>query len=161
MFKGGIYILLGTNMGEKFQNLELAIVLMEKRGCEIIKKSSVYKTEAWGNTNQDFFLNQVVEIESKETPRNLLTLLLSIEESMGRKRIKKWEPRIIDLDILFYKEMVLDFADLVVPHKHLHERNFTLLPLQEIAPNFIHPIFNREINFLLSSSKDDCKVIKL
>jgi 2-amino-4-hydroxy-6-hydroxymethyldihydropteridine diphosphokinase len=109
-------------------------------------------------TDQPYFLNQVVEIETAHSPRKLLDHLLGIELEMGRKLTIKWEPRLIDLDILFFSDMIIKEEGLEIPHPHLHERRFTLVPLDEILPDFVHPIFGKSVKELLSVVPDELKV---
>lgn len=123
--------------------------------------SSVYQTAAWGNTQQADFLNQVIGIETQNSPDVLLQGLLKIEQDMGRNRNEKWEPRIIDLDILFFDSLILDIPELKIPHPYLHVRRFTLVPLHEIVPFLIHPVFNKSVSELLEACSDHSKVIKL
>ena len=151
-------ISLGTNRGELQLNLERAIILISSRCGSISKHSSLFKTEPWGLTDQPYFLNQAIEIITPLSPRELLDCLLQIESEMGRLRQVKWEPRLIDLDILFYGNEVIKEEGLTIPHPHLHERRFTLVPLEEIIPGFIHPILQKSMKELLSFSKDDSKV---
>lgn len=151
-------ILLGTNKGKLLSNLEQAIELIEKRCGYVVKRSLVYETEPWGLTDQPFFLNQVIEISTGLTPRNLLNQLLDIEAGMGRKRSVKWEPRLIDLDILFYEDGIVKESGLTIPHQHLHERRFTLVPLAEILPDFVHPILGKTTTELLNGLADQSRV---
>jgi 2-amino-4-hydroxy-6-hydroxymethyldihydropteridine diphosphokinase len=123
--------------------------------------SSLFKTAAWGKVNQADFYNQVVAIKSSLTPEEILTITLDIEMQMGRERIEKWAERVIDIDILFYGNDIIDNPNLKVPHPYLHVRRFTLIPLQEILPQFVHPVFNKTIDTLLDNCSDIGKVEKL
>ena len=151
-------ILLGSNTGNSSQNLEMAKTYMVRNVGEITLFSRSYITEPWGKPDQPFFLNQVTVIDTVLTARQLINVLLLIEKKMGRKRVVKWEPRLIDLDILFFNEEVVSEVGLIIPHPHLHERRFTLVPLAEIMPGFIHPVFHKDIQTLLSELKDNLKV---
>ncbi|MES2725947.1 MAG: 2-amino-4-hydroxy-6-hydroxymethyldihydropteridine diphosphokinase [Bacteroidota bacterium] len=152
------FVLLGSNMGNKKDHLDTAIHHIIGNNCLLVNQSSVYKTAAWGNTEQDDFFNQVIEINTSLSAELLLKTLLEIETKMGRTRIQKWEPRIIDLDILFFNNAIIDTADLKVPHPYLHVRRFTLLPLHDIAPYFVHPVFNENVHELLANCKDNSTV---
>jgi 2-amino-4-hydroxy-6-hydroxymethyldihydropteridine diphosphokinase len=154
------YILLGTNMGNKLAHLQMAIELMYLQNISLVQQSSIYKTAAWGNTNQDDFYNQVLAVETEISAENLLQTLLGIETKMGRTRNQKWEARIIDLDILYFNNEIIDTENLKVPHPYLHVRKFTLIPLTEIAANYIHPIFNKTNVELLTNCSDGSEVIK-
>ena len=155
-----IYILLGTNLGNKLSNLSNAIEKLRSFSLFINRTSSIYKTAAWGNTNQDSFLNQVLEIETKIDPQELLKICLSIEKVMGRIRIKKWEARIIDIDILFYNDLTFTHKALIIPHEFLHKRGFTLQPMAELNPNLMHPVLKKTIRELLDNCEDNLRVEK-
>lgn len=142
------YIGLGTNRGDRKENLKNALANIKANNIEIVKESKIYETEAWGLEDQDDFLNQVIEIETFEEPEDLLKILNKIENEMGRVREIKWGPRIIDLDILFQEDLVLYTDDLKIPHPYVEEREFVLEPLNEIAPFFIHPVLNKQIRYL-------------
>jgi 2-amino-4-hydroxy-6-hydroxymethyldihydropteridine diphosphokinase len=154
-------ILMGTNTGDLLSNINTALTFIKVRCGAIINKSSVYRTEPWGKTDQPFFLNQVLILETKLTVKNLLKTLLQIEHDMGRERTEKWAPRLIDLDILFYDDLITDDTGLTIPHPHLHERRFTLQPLAEVLPHFIHPVFNKTVQQLLSEVRDTSDVTVL
>jgi 2-amino-4-hydroxy-6-hydroxymethyldihydropteridine diphosphokinase len=154
-------ISLGSNVGDRSGNLNAAIQKIEKIPCSVIRRSSVYETAPWGNTSQPSFYNQVVVLETPLDAFALMRQLLSIEKGMGRTRNLKWEPRIIDIDILFFNEEKIDTEELKVPHPHLHERKFVLAPLNEIAPGKIHPMLLKTVSQLLSALKDDSSVEKL
>lgn len=135
-----VYIGLGSNIGDKKGNLNQALKkLGGADGVRIVKASSLYQSEPWGYQNQDEFLNQVVEIETELPALELLHLLQAIEIDMGRQRAAKWGPRNIDLDILLYGDEVLQNKELQVPHAHMRERLFVLIPLQEINPEIVFP----------------------
>ncbi|NDC30320.1 MAG: 2-amino-4-hydroxy-6-hydroxymethyldihydropteridine diphosphokinase [Bacteroidetes bacterium] len=156
-----VVLLLGSNMGDSLACLKTAIHHIENRLSPIIMASSLYKTAAWGKVNQADFYNQVVAIKSSLTPEEILTITLDIEMQMGRERIEKWAERVIDIDILFYGNDIIDNPNLKVPHPYLHVRRFTLIPLQEILPQFVHPVFNKTIDTLLDNCSDIGKVEKL
>ena len=138
--KRDVYIGLGSNMGFKRRNIETAIDNIENiPGVDLVKKSSLYETEPWGKTDQDKFLNQVIMIETNLGADELLDCLLEIEIKMGRQRLEKWGPRVIDLDILLYGNQVIQTDRLRVPHRHMRERLFVLIPLQEIGTELRFP----------------------
>jgi 2-amino-4-hydroxy-6-hydroxymethyldihydropteridine diphosphokinase len=151
-------ILLGTNTGNLQSNLDCALQFIAAECGPVIKLSSIYKTAPWGNTDQPFFLNRVIGIDTMLDSRILLNQLLSIETKMGRTRETKWEPRLIDLDILFFNNEIHKEEGLTIPHPHLHERRFTLEPLAEIFAGLKHPVFGRTVRELLSELNDESKV---
>jgi 2-amino-4-hydroxy-6-hydroxymethyldihydropteridine diphosphokinase len=127
-------------MGNKEENLAQAIYQIEQTEKIIVtRKSSLYITSPWGKTDQDEFLNQVIEIETELAPLELLHVLQRIEIKLGRLRNEKWGPRVIDLDILLFGEEIITMPELVIPHPHLYARLFVLVPLQEIAPQLVFP----------------------
>ena len=145
---------LGSNLGDRLSNLSAAIDRISALPCRLLKSSSVYETAPWGNTHQPSFLNQVIEVETGHDVSSLMTGLLSVEEALGRKRMQKWEPRVIDLDILFFNEDIVETEKVVIPHRHLHERRFVLEPLHEILPLKVHPGLKKNISRLLEELND-------
>ena len=145
----------GSNLGDKGQNLATARVKIEANIGRIKKASKVYLTKAWGITDQPDFLNQALEVETRLSPLELLNTIIQIEQEMGRKREIKWGERLIDIDILFYNNEIIDLPQLIIPHPYLHYRNFVLIPMLEIAPDLNHPILNQSIAELTSSSNDE------
>jgi 2-amino-4-hydroxy-6-hydroxymethyldihydropteridine diphosphokinase len=145
-----VYLGLGSNIGDKVANCLLA--LEEISGSDrnhIHAVSSLYKTEPIGYQEQDWFINCVAEVSTTLPPRPFHAFLQGIERRMGRQKTVPMGPRIIDLDILFYGNEVLDEADLVIPHPRLHERGFVLVPLAELAPDLLHPVLKKTIRDLL------------
>jgi 2-amino-4-hydroxy-6-hydroxymethyldihydropteridine diphosphokinase len=126
----------------------------------IIKTSSIYETAAWGNTDQPSFLNCILLLSTHLNPDELLKSLLSIEAEMGRTREEKWAPRTIDLDILYYKDEIINSENLIIPHPQIQNRRFTLVPLCEILPDFIHPVLGVSNLDLLTVCKDNSEVVK-
>jgi 2-amino-4-hydroxy-6-hydroxymethyldihydropteridine diphosphokinase len=151
------YIGIGSNLGNALKNCQHAIKSISRaKEIEITKVSSFYKTEPIGIENQNLFINAVVEIKTTLSAHNLFQNLQNIEKDMGRKREVKGGPRIIDLDLLFYGQEVIQDADLIVPHPEIQKRRFVLEPLCEIASYFIHPAFGvsiRGLKDLLSDNK--------
>lgn len=154
----GIFLLLGTNQGDRDQHLLMARQLIIENIGKIIHFSSCYKTAAWGNTDQPEFYNQVIEVETNFSAQNLLAGILRIEELMGRKRLEKWGPRIIDIDLLFFKNHIINDSTLNLPHPGIPHRRFTLVPLAEIAPEFEHPVLHKNIRTLLTECTDTLPV---
>jgi 2-amino-4-hydroxy-6-hydroxymethyldihydropteridine diphosphokinase len=150
-----IFLSLGTNLGHQVNNLIQATEMIKKRIGAVIKCSSVYKTEPWGFKSDNYFLNQVLIVLTKKLPENVLKEIKAIEAEMGRLRSSNvYESRIIDIDILFYEDIILDNINLTIPHPLLQERLFMLIPLFEIAPEFIHPVIKENICALAKSCKD-------
>ncbi|REJ81779.1 MAG: 2-amino-4-hydroxy-6-hydroxymethyldihydropteridine diphosphokinase [Bacteroidetes bacterium] len=149
-----LILLLGTNLGRRIANISTAIHQIETLLGKVLKKSSVYETAAWGNTEQPDFLNQVIQVETGKNPTECLEILLQIEAGMGRIRNLKWEPRIIDIDILFYDSEIINLDHLKIPHPELHRRKFVLIPLAEILPEFVHPQSLKTANEMLAEVSD-------
>lgn len=155
------YILLGSNLGDSKKYISDALIEIEKEIGFIQAKSSLYQTAAWGKIDQPDFINQVVHVVTNLSPEATLQTILNIEIKLGRQRIEKWGSRTIDIDILFIDNQLINTADLIVPHPFLHLRKFTLLPLKEIIPDFIHPTFNKSITQLLDELDDNLPVKKV
>ena len=145
------YLLLGSNMGDSMEKLSIAKEAIGKRIGMVKQVSSIYKSEPWGFEAEQVFLNQVVVIDTSMGPENILQEIKHIEEQMGRKRsaVKGYESRKIDIDILFYDDITYQSEHLTIPHPLLQERRFTLLPLSELVPEFMHPGFKKPISELL------------
>lgn len=157
----GIFLLLGSNIGDPAGNLETARREIDARIGSIIKSSSVYRTDPWGITNQPAFLNQVLVAGTEADPSIVLETITAIEHAMGRVRLKKWAARIIDIDILFYGDEIIHREDLDIPHKGIPFRRFTLEPLFEIAPDFVHPELKKTIAELLAECEDKSLVERI
>lgn len=153
----GIYLLLGSNMGDKRQQLSVAISKIAKSN-QIIKQSGIYETAAWGNTNQPSFYNQVIQINTPFTPFALLTYILNVEQRMGRVRKEKWGQRAIDIDILYYNNLAIKSDHLIIPHTEIQNRRFTLIPLNEIAAELRHPLLQKSQRELLNNCLDTLEV---
>jgi 2-amino-4-hydroxy-6-hydroxymethyldihydropteridine diphosphokinase len=144
------YIGIGSNIGDKISNCRCAIEKMGRLpGCKITACSSVFKTEPEGVSEQDWFMNCVLQLTTTLSPFQLIQALLSIEYAMGRRRRRRWEARIIDLDILLFGQEVIRSRDLVIPHPLMHKRKFVLEPLAQLAPELIHPVLKVTIGHLL------------
>lgn len=148
------YLSIGSNIGEKAENLNKAINHLKEDDNIIVEKvSSFIETEPWGNVEQDVFVNGALKIKTILSPKELLTFLLEVEEKMHRVRVVKWGPRIIDLDLIFYDDLVSEDDFVTVPHPRMEEREFVLEPLCEIAPNKIHPLLKKRVFRLLEECK--------
>lgn len=157
----GIFLLLGTNLGDRSEHLVTARALIEAKAGKIIKASAIYRTAAWGKTDQPDFYNQVIEIESILSPDELLKITLGIEADMGRVRTEAWGARTIDIDILLYSDIIVEREHLIIPHPRMNNRKFTLIPLAEIAPEVMHPVARKTIRELLAICNDTLDVFTL
>jgi 2-amino-4-hydroxy-6-hydroxymethyldihydropteridine diphosphokinase len=142
------YVALGSNLGNREENLRTALALMEKASIRIRRVSSFYRTEPYGVTDQPEFLNAAAEVEWQDTPEALLKTLLGIENAMGRKRKRHWGERNIDLDLLLFDQEVRQTDFLHLPHPDMQNRSFVLEPLAEIAPDVLHPVFHKTLQAL-------------
>lgn len=156
----GKYLLLGTNLGDRKKNLSTALFKIGKYLGEILKKSSIYESDAWGVEDQPPFLNLVVKINTSLSPVDLLAGIAEIEKNMGRIRYEKWKERLIDIDILYYDDEIINHDRLVIPHPEIQNRKFTLVPLCEISGSEIHPVFKKTNLELLKESNDPLRVRK-
>ena len=140
-----VYLALGTNLGDRLANLKQAIASLTPQ-MEVKAKSSVYETPPWGYEDQPKFLNQVVKVKTYLEPEALLKHLKRLEVALGRKESFQNGPRLIDIDILFFDDTVVNTSSLVIPHPRLHERAFVLLPLMDIAPDLVHPVNKKSVS---------------
>jgi len=145
-----VYIALGTNLGQRSENLQAAIEALTPE-VVVLDESHIYETPPWGYEDQPPFLNMVVKAETSLEPKALLKYLKQLEVELGREENIRWGPRLIDLDILFYDDLVIDTPPLVIPHPRLHERAFVLVPLGDIALDLVHPVFEQSIRELLAN----------
>ena len=156
-----IYLGIGTNLGNREENIIEAVDLIEKYIGSVIQSSSIYETEPWGFKSEYLFLNMVVRVETRLSPEILLRKILMIEELMGRVRDGGgYKSRVIDIDILLYDTLVIDNKILQIPHHRMTERRFVLVPLCEIADDLIHPVMGKSIRELLEECRDESKVLK-
>lgn len=156
-----VYLSLGTNLGNRKLNLKNALKYIKKNKIKIKKLSSIYKTEPVGYKNQPFFYNMCVKVCTELPPENLLKKIKKIEKKLGRKKGIKWGPRIIDIDILFYNNIILSKKNLKIPHPEIVKRKFVLKPLCEIAGKFIHPELHLSVEELLKKTDLKPKVRKV
>ncbi|NTU41690.1 MAG: 2-amino-4-hydroxy-6-hydroxymethyldihydropteridine diphosphokinase [Nitrospirales bacterium] len=140
-----VHLGIGSNQGEREINCMKAIDLLRSKGVLVTKASSLLETEPWGVTDQPRFINMAVEAETELPPEELLRLLKATEKEMGRDEGERWGPRIIDLDILFYEDRVLNAEDLRIPHPWIQARAFVLIPLSEIADEKVHPLLQKTV----------------
>ena len=152
------YLLLGSNLGLRKNFLQQAAEQIKTRIGQVIHYSGIYETAAWGLENQAAFLNQVLAIDTSLPPDLLLPEINAIEADLGRVRDIRWGARVIDIDILFYENLVIHSQRLTIPHPELQNRRFTLVPLAEITPEFIHPVFGKTISQLLENCPDKLTV---
>jgi 2-amino-4-hydroxy-6-hydroxymethyldihydropteridine diphosphokinase len=155
------YLLTGGNMGDRLYYLSKAKDAIEEECGYITKMSAIYETEAWGLEDQHAFYNQALLLHTELEAKQLLRCLLQIEARLGRIRELKYGPRIIDIDIIFFNDQVIRSEELSVPHPQMQNRRFVLLPLQEIAPQKIHPVLKKTITELLEECTDTLEVLKL
>lgn len=149
------YLLFGSNLGNRKENIEKAIALLSSAHLNFEKLSSYYVTEPWGKKDQPEFYNLVARINTTFSATDLLRKINIIEKELGRQRIRKWEERIIDIDILFYNDEIIVSEDLKIPHPFLHQRRFTLIPLAEVTDEeFKHPVLNLTVAGLLQYCED-------
>jgi 2-amino-4-hydroxy-6-hydroxymethyldihydropteridine diphosphokinase len=154
------YLSLGSNVGDRFGYLQQAVTRLNEK-AQIRTISSMYQTAPVGRISQNDFFNLALELETHCSPHDLMDVLLDIETHLGRRRLERWGPRTIDIDIIFYEDRIIHADGLSIPHPHYAERNFVLIPLAEIAGDFVCPIRKIPISRILEKSKDPQAVKKL
>ncbi|AUD01261.1 2-amino-4-hydroxy-6-hydroxymethyldihydropteridine diphosphokinase [Spirosoma pollinicola] len=152
-------LLLGANLGDRPHTLQQAVDLIAERVGAVVRQSGLYETAPWGVTDQPAYLNQVLAVETDLEPEAVLVQTQAIEHELGRVRLEKWGARVIDVDILYYGQLVLQTERLSIPHPFLHQRRFTLVPLAEIAPDFVHPVLQKTTVELLAECEDTGEVL--
>lgn len=155
-----VYLLIGGNMGDRMANLAAARNSINIECGRIVAESSIYETEAWGYKEQDAFLNQALVIQTSLQANALMDAILKIEIALGRKREIPLGPRIIDIDIIYYNDEIINSSTLTIPHPSMAQRKFVLMPLTEIAPNYRHPILLKTNEVLLKECGDSSVVYK-
>ncbi|HRX30155.1 MAG TPA: 2-amino-4-hydroxy-6-hydroxymethyldihydropteridine diphosphokinase [Saprospiraceae bacterium] len=155
-----VFLSLGTNEGDKITNLKNAVLEISKL-ASIEAISSIYESAAWDGSVQEVYYNQVVALSTSLNPNQLLKDIKTIEKRLGRKETYRWGPRVIDIDILFYNGEIIDEPGLTIPHPLLHQRNFVLIPLMEIASEWMHPKLHKNIEELYELSTDSNDVYLL
>jgi len=149
-----VFLQLGSNLGEREVLLQDAITAIEDIVGFVVEKSKVYESTPWRVEGQENYLNQIVKVKTELQANDVLSTILNIEKELGRVRLEKWGERLIDIDIIFYNDAFIETAELCVPHKHMHERMFVLTPLHNIAPDMIHPKYNKTVEELLQICTD-------
>ncbi len=152
---------LGANKGDRKLQIARAIQMIEENIGPIWASSSYYETKAWGNVDQNDFINVALEVEHYMTPNQLLKTVNKIEDDLGRVRKEKWGARIIDIDIIFVEDIIVDTENLTLPHKWMEKRNFVLYPMAEIAEKFVHPVLNKTVAELLEECEDTTEITRL
>lgn len=151
-----VYLLLGTNLGNLEENLKRAIKAIAARDIRITKTSRIYKTKPWGVIDQPDYLNIAVEVETERSASDLLSIFKAIERDMGRNMVQeKWQPRVIDIDIIFWGDHVVEEADLKIPHSEFFNRPFAIKILAEIAPDFVPPGSNKTLQEMNTGTKNE------
>ncbi|MGD1893194.1 MAG: 2-amino-4-hydroxy-6-hydroxymethyldihydropteridine diphosphokinase [Cyclobacteriaceae bacterium] len=156
----GIYLLLGSNLGNRAENLQNAQKYLGEQAGSIVAASSIYETEAWGFSDQPLFYNQVLQIDTQLGHEALLKVLLAIEKKIGKVKVGKWRERLIDIDLLYYDNRLVRTPQLTLPHPEIQNRRFTLAPLVELIPDEMHPMLLRTQRQLLESTPDQLEVWK-
>ncbi len=152
-----VYLCLGSNTGDRLKLIEQAVSLLNlAQDIKLIRTSALYETEPWGVKDQNWFLNMIAEIKTPLSAQDLLIKCQNIERTLGRNREKetRWGERPIDIDIIFYGKEIINTQFLTIPHKHMHERAFVLVPLLELVPDFVHPVSNKTVSELYDDLED-------
>jgi 2-amino-4-hydroxy-6-hydroxymethyldihydropteridine diphosphokinase len=149
-----VFLQLGSNLGNRESLLQDAITEIENRVGRVIEKSKVYESTPWRVEGQENYLNQILKVKTELLADDVLVTILDVEKELGRVRLEKWGERLIDIDIIFYNDAIIETPQLCVPHKHMHERMFVLTPLHDIAPDVVHPKYNKTVVELLEQCRD-------
>ena len=153
-----VYLQLGSNLGERENIISKAVQKISFFVGDVKHCSNIYESTPWRVDGQKNYLNQIIQIETSFSALETLSAILKIENDLGRVRLEKWGERLIDIDIIFFNNDIIETPELCIPHKHMHERNFVLVPMNEIAPNFVHSKYNKTVSELLHATKDIEKV---
>ncbi|MBB2149201.1 2-amino-4-hydroxy-6-hydroxymethyldihydropteridine diphosphokinase [Pedobacter gandavensis] len=157
-----VYLLLGSNLGDREELLNDAVLQIGNKVGEVFAQSSLYETAAWGKTDQPSFINMALGLKTKLSPLEVLNAVLAIEAELGRVRKEKWGARLIDIDVMFYADEIVDMgAELQIPHPQMQYRNFVLVPLAEIAGGLIHPVIGKRVSEILAILEDNLTVTKI
>jgi 2-amino-4-hydroxy-6-hydroxymethyldihydropteridine diphosphokinase len=157
-----LYIILGSNEGDKLNNLQQAIFLINKEIGLVVAHSAIYSTAPWGNQSQPDFFNQAICVETSFSAEEVLKKTLLIEKQIGRIRgSEKWMPRTMDIDILFYNDAIINTLDLIIPHPYIQDRKFVLIPMLDIASDLLHPILKKSIMELCNTCTDELEVKRI
>ncbi|HTO16993.1 MAG TPA: 2-amino-4-hydroxy-6-hydroxymethyldihydropteridine diphosphokinase [Edaphocola sp.] len=155
-----VYILLGSNLGDRYAYIKRATELIEENIGTLVAVSNVYETESWGMEDQPAHLNQALIVNTRLDALEVLKNTQSIEKLLGRTKKSRWDNRIIDIDIIFFNQEIINLEKLTIPHPHFQERNFAIIPFSEIAGDYKHPIFHKSIKEIMDHSQDALKVKK-
>jgi len=155
-----VYIGIGSNLGDKLNNCLKSIDLVERiPGCHVKAQSDFFQTEPVGVEDQDWYVNSVISLQTDLSAQQLQKSLLAIETDLGRERKQKWDPRTIDLDIILFGQDLINEKNLTVPHPLMHERRFVLVPMVQLAPDLIHPVFEKNMAELLDALPEERQTV--